>query len=116
MAQQRDLISRLADRGEEVLAKFAETPGAHRMIELLNSTRERLDDVQKRVIGLETLERRIDELEQRLAQVEKGATPPKKPAARKPAARKPAAPKPAAPKPAAAKPAAAEKPPTPEAP
>lgn len=87
---QRDLISRLADRGEEVLAKFAETPGATRVLELLNTSRERLDDLQKRVIGLENLERRLDEVERRLAKLEKSATPPaRKPAARKPAARKP---------------------------
>jgi cell division septum initiation protein DivIVA len=98
---QRDIISKLADRGEEVLSKFAETPGAHRVLELLNSTRERLDDIQKRVIGLESLERRIDELEQRLARVEGStstastpaattatakATPPKKAAPKKPPA------------------------------
>ena len=93
MAQQRDLISRLADRGEEVLSKFAETPGAHKVLELLNTSRERLDDLQKRVIGLESLERRLDELEKRLAKVEKGPKPPAKAPARKPAARKPAAPK-----------------------
>ncbi|MGZ4388597.1 MAG: hypothetical protein ACXVZL_04375 [Gaiellaceae bacterium] len=93
MAQQRDLISRLADRGEEVLSKFAETPGAHKVLELLNTSRERLDDLQKRVTGLEGLERRLDELEKRLAKMEKGAKPPAKAPARKPAARKPAAPK-----------------------
>ncbi len=97
---QRDLISRLADRGEEMLAKFAETPGAHRVIELLNSTRERLDDLQKRVIGLENLERRLDGVEKRLAKLEKSApAPARKPAAaraKKPAAKKPAPKKPAA--------------------
>ena len=93
MPQQRDLISRLADRGEEVLSKFAETPGAHEVLELLNTSRERLDDLQKRVIGLENLERRLDEIEKRLAKLEKGAKPPAKAPVRKPAARKPAAPK-----------------------
>jgi polyhydroxyalkanoate synthesis regulator phasin len=95
---QRDLISRLADRSEEVLAKFAETPGAARVLELLNSSRERVDDLQKRVSGLENLERRIDELEKRLAKVEGSAKAPAKAPAKKPAARKPAAPKPPAPK------------------
>lgn len=99
MAQQRDLISRLADRGEEVLSKLGETPGGHRVVELLNSTRERLDDVQKRVIGLEGLERRIDELEQRLQKLEKPAAAAKPKPAPKPAAKKPAAAKDPAPKP-----------------
>jgi hypothetical protein len=89
---QRDLISRLADRGEEVLSKFAETPGATRVLELLNSTRERMDDLQKRVMGLENLERRLDELEKRFDKLDSppkavaGATPPKKAAPKKPPA------------------------------
>ena len=37
---QRDLLTRLADRGEEMLNKFAETPGASRVLELMNSMRE----------------------------------------------------------------------------
>jgi hypothetical protein len=92
---QRDLISRLADRGEEMLGKFAETPGAARVLELLNSTRERLDDLQKRVIGLENLERRLDQVESRLESLEGGGTavkksssPAKPPAAKKPTAAK----------------------------
>jgi BMFP domain-containing protein YqiC len=87
---QRDLLSRLADRGEEMLGKFAETPGATRVLELLNSTRERLDDLQKRVIGLENLERRLDEVEARLAKLEGGGAAVEK-ASAKPAAKKPAA-------------------------
>jgi hypothetical protein len=92
---QRDLISRLADRGEEMLGKFADTPGAGRVLELLNSTRERMDDLQKRVIGLEDLERRLDQVESRLESLEGGGTavkksssPAKPPAAKKPAAAK----------------------------
>ena len=83
---QKDLISRLADRGEEVVSKLAETPGAARIVEVLNSTRERLDDLQKRVMGLENLERRIDELEKRVETMEGGEkkpTPARKPAAAK---------------------------------
>ena len=100
---QRDLITRLADRGEEMLAKFAETPGAHRVLELMNTTRERLDDLQKRVIGLENLERRLDDVEKRLAKIEKSATAP----ARKPATTRAKAPAKKTPaKPAPKKPAA----------
>src|SRR4051794_33869284 len=73
---QRDLLTRLADRGEEMLNKFAETPGASRVLELMNSMRERLDDTQKRLVGLEALERRLDALERRLDRVDpEGAEP-----------------------------------------
>src|SRR4051812_24717390 len=67
---QRDLLTRLADRGEEMLKQFAETPGASRVLELMNSMRERLDDTQKRLVGLEALERRLDALEQRLDRID----------------------------------------------
>ena len=89
---QRDLISRLADRGEEMLSKFADTPGASRVVELLNSTRERLDDLQKRVIGLENLERRLDEVERRLdtlQETDAAPKPAKRPAAKKAAPKQP---------------------------
>jgi hypothetical protein len=103
MAAQRDLISRLADRGEEVLARFSEAPGAKSVLELVNSTRERLDDVQKRVIGLESLERRLDDLDKRVRTMEKRAAPPaRRPAARKPPARTPVVGTPPATKPSAA--------------
>ena len=89
---QRDLFSRLADRGEEMLGKVSEAPGATKALELLNSMRERLDDLQKRVMGLENLERRLDELETRLDRLDPPekpsagtATPPKKAAPKKPA-------------------------------
>jgi hypothetical protein len=85
---QRDLLSKLADRGEEVLSKFADTPGAARVLELLNSTRERLDDLQKRVIGLEGLERRLDEVEKKLEQLEGGGSAVKKASTKKPPAAK----------------------------
>jgi hypothetical protein len=87
----KDLFSRLADRGEEVLSKVGEPPGAAKMVELINSTRERIDDLQKRVMGLENLERRLDELEKRVDRLGEpaGAKPPKKAAPKKPPARTP---------------------------
>jgi len=71
-----------------MLSKFAETPGAARVLELLNSTRERLDDLQKRVIGLEGLERRLDEVEKKLEQLEGGGAAVKQASAKKPPATK----------------------------
>ena len=88
--QPKDILSRVQDLGEEALHKLAEAPGGAKLVEMANQSRARLDEMQKRMRGLDVLERRVDELEQRLAKVETAATA-KKAAARP---KKPAAPKP----------------------
>ena len=91
-SNQKDLLSRLADAGEEALHKVAEMPGATRLVEVTNTLRARTDEIQKRLRGLDALEARVVKLEQRIAKLEvsKKAPAAKKPAARKPAAKKPA--------------------------
>jgi hypothetical protein len=64
----RDLLTRLADAGEEAIAKLGETPGAERVTGALGGMRDRMDELQKRVRGLEELERRVAVLEARLAE------------------------------------------------
>ena len=86
----KDLRTRVQDLGEEALHKLAEVPGGAKLVEMANQSRSRLDEMQKRLRGLDVLERRVDELEQRLAKVETAATA-KKAAARP---KRPAAPKP----------------------
>ena len=58
---QRDLITRLADRGEEMLAKFAETPGAHRVLELLDRSEEGVQ-VEVRDDHVRSLDRRPERM------------------------------------------------------
>ncbi len=53
---------------------------------MMNDSKTRLDEMQKKLRGLDALEARVTKLEQQLAAQSK-------PAARKPAARKPATPK-----------------------
>ena len=91
-SNQKDLLSRLADAGEEALHKVAEMPGATRLVEVTNTLRARTDEIQKRLRGLDALETRVVKLEQRIAKLEvsKKAPAAKPPAARKPAAKKPA--------------------------
>jgi len=86
---QKDILARLGDLGEEALHKLPDLPGGNKLMEMMNQSRTRLDDVQKRLRGLDVLEQRVDQLERRLAKLEKPAA--KKPAAKKPAAKKPAA-------------------------
>lgn len=91
-SNQKDLLSRLADAGEEALHKVAEMPGATRLVEVTNTLRARTDEIQKRLRGLDALETRVVKLEQRIAKLEvsKKAPAAKQPAVRKPAAKKPA--------------------------
>jgi hypothetical protein len=77
----KDLLSRLADAGEEAIQRLSDIPGASRFAESANSLRARVDELQKRVRG-------IDELEKRVAKLEKQVAALSKPAAARPA-RKP---------------------------
>ena len=90
----QDLLARMADLGEEALNKLPNVPGGNRVMDMVNQSRTRLDEMQKRLRGLDVLEQRVDKLERRLAKLETAATTKtaaaKKPAAvKKPAARKP---------------------------
>lgn len=66
MARQKDLLSRLADAGEEAIQKLAEAPGADRFVGAFNTMRDRMDEMQKRLRGLDVLEKRLDALEKRV--------------------------------------------------
>ena len=88
--QPKDLLSRFADLGEEAMHRLADVPGANRLVEMTNQSRQRLDDMQKKLRGLEALEQRVADLEKRLEALERPATAAKPRAA---AAKKPATPK-----------------------
>lgn len=77
MAQQggQDIFSRLADRGEDVIGRITELPGAQRLAESANQLRERADELQRRLRGLEALERRVDALERKVDQLSKAKAP-----------------------------------------
>jgi hypothetical protein len=71
--ENKDLVSRLKDAGEDALQKLGDVPGGQKMLDAMNGLRGRVDDLQKRM-------KRVDELEQRVAALEKAA---KKPAPRR---------------------------------
>jgi hypothetical protein len=68
---QKDLISRLSDAGEEALSRVAGSPTASRVLDTVGGMRERLDEVQKKVRGLDALERRVAKLEKRVEELSK---------------------------------------------
>jgi hypothetical protein len=66
----RNPISQLATLGEEVLGKASQNPTAARVIGSAIQLKDRVDDLSKRVRGLEALEQRIAALEQRVDELE----------------------------------------------
>jgi hypothetical protein len=64
--RQRDLLSRLADAGEDAIQRLSEVPGTDRFMGAVTSLRDRVDEMQKRMRGLDALERRIAVLEKRV--------------------------------------------------
>jgi len=92
--QPRDLLTMLADRGEEAIQKLSDTPGADRLLGVAQSMRERLDEIQKRVRGIDALEARVAELERKVEKLSAPSAkraPARKRAPKKPANRRPAA-------------------------
>jgi|SRR5215218_9267010 len=94
MAQRpQDLLSRLADRGEDVIGKIGDMPGAQRLLESAGVFKERAEELQKRLRGLDALEGRVAALERKVDQLSKsspgGTTRPRATGARKAAAPKP---------------------------
>jgi hypothetical protein len=78
MADRRqDLLGRLADLSEEAVQRLAEAPGADRVLQALKGLGDRVDELQRRTRGFEELERRLATLEKR---VDALAKPSRKPA------------------------------------
>jgi uncharacterized protein YoxC len=69
--QQKDLLTRLSDAGEEALSRVAGSTTTSRVMETVGGMRERLDDVQRKVRGLDALEKRVAKLEKRVDELSK---------------------------------------------
>jgi hypothetical protein len=96
---QKDLLSRLSDVGEEALSRVAGSPTTSRVLDTVGGMRERVDEIQKKVRGLDALEKRVAKLEKRVDELSKPkrstsatrsrAATTKRPAARSTARKKP---------------------------
>lgn len=81
---EKDLMTRLADAGEEALQRLSELPGGQRALTAVNDLRTRVDDLTKKVRGIDALEARVLKLEKELAALKKAKTPARRPTPRKP--------------------------------
>jgi len=80
----KSTLDRLTSLGEEVIGKASQNPNLARVVGAATQLKDRVDDLSKRVRGLEAMEKRIAELEARLKKLEgaqkRAASPAKKPA------------------------------------
>jgi hypothetical protein len=71
----QSIVDRLADLGEDAIQRIGNAPGGDRVLAAMAGTRDRLDDLQKRMRGLENLDKRVASIERRLDKLEgKGKT------------------------------------------
>jgi uncharacterized protein YceH (UPF0502 family) len=82
----KDFVTRLADAGEEALQRFADLPGGQKALGAVHDLRTRVDDLAKKVRGIDALEARIAKLEKDVAALKKPKPPARGQAPRKPAA------------------------------
>ena len=82
-ARRGDLLGRLADLSEEAIQRLSDVPGADRALGAVNALRERTDELQRRVRGLEALEQRIAVLEKKVDKLSKASGASPRPTARK---------------------------------
>ena len=83
-ATEKDLVARLADKGEEALQRLAELPGGQKAMTAVNDLRTRVDELAKKVRGLDTLEARVVKLEKEVAALKKAKTTARRSTPRKP--------------------------------
>jgi hypothetical protein len=79
----KDILTRLADAGEDALRRLGDAPGMDRALAYAKTTRKQLDEVTKRVQGISALEARIAKLEKQVAALSKESSSSKRSPARK---------------------------------
>jgi len=82
---ERDFVTRLADAGEEALQRLADLPGGQKALTAVNDLRTRVDDLAKKVRGIDAIEARVAKLEKDVGALKKAKAPPRRQAPRKPA-------------------------------
>ena len=78
-----DALGELAGRGQETLARVAELPGGSTAVKAFGDLRGRVDELTRRVRGLDVLEARVAKLEKELATLKRAQKAAPKAPARK---------------------------------
>jgi uncharacterized protein YceH (UPF0502 family) len=75
---EKDFVTRLADAGEEALQRLSELPGGQRAVGAFNDLRSRVDELAKKVRGIDALEARVAKLEKEVAELKRARRAPAK--------------------------------------
>src|SRR4051794_4778852 len=67
-----DLLGRLADISEEAVQRLSDAPGGERLMNTLNSMRDRGDELQRRVPGGGEIQKRPEKKERRGGKISQG--------------------------------------------
>ena len=78
-----DALGDLAGRGQEALQRLTELPGGASALRAFNDLRQRVDDLGKRIRGVDELEERIAKLEREVTALKRAQKPAPKARARK---------------------------------
>ena len=72
---QKDIITRLAERGEQVVGRITDLPAAKTLVDKTSALAKNVDSMQKQLRSLGPLEKRVAAIERRLDTLEgKGST------------------------------------------
>jgi phage shock protein A len=77
-AQEKDFVARLADAGEEALSRLADLPGGSRAVTAFNDLRNRVDELGRKVRGIDELETRVAKLEREVAALKRAKATPRR--------------------------------------
>lgn len=69
-ARQKNIVERLADVGEGAIQRLGSAPGGDKVVSTLGGMRDRMDELTRRVRGLEDMEKRLAGLEERVDRLE----------------------------------------------
>jgi hypothetical protein len=71
----KDFLTRLADRGEQVVGRITDLPGAKTLVDKTAALAKNVDAMQKQLRSLDPLQKRVAAIERRLDKLEgKGTT------------------------------------------
>jgi polyhydroxyalkanoate synthesis regulator phasin len=75
---QKDLVTRLTEAGEDALQRISELPGGNRAVSAFNELRANVDELGKKVRGIDRLEERVAELEREVAALKRSKATPRR--------------------------------------